>query len=111
MELKQGTIIHFQEAQGYKRSLYGIVMEQLNTDSINIFSEISSEGIVTRFLNSDASSHYINIYEVLNSYKDIPSPYGSSKSRLYFKKLAKLSNDSPKSLFKDFIDLLDDYNY
>lgn len=94
MEYLPGTIIRYTERYGYKRTLYGIVSEQLNPSCVNIFTELKNEPIIGLFLDPKTSTQTVTIDKILDSYKDIPDTeddgYSFSEERWYLREIGKI---------------------
>ncbi len=99
MQYSPGTIIKYKEEIGFKRTLYGIVLEQLNENCVNIISELKNERIISLFLNSKISSEYVTIEKILDSYKEIPENNEQghlSLDRLVLKQIGRLLDITSK---------------
>ena len=93
MEYSPGTIIKYKENYGRKRSLYGIVLEQYNSNCFSIFSELKEERIISLFIDSNTTPDFVTIEKILNSYKEIPErdeKGNLSRERFFLRDIGRL---------------------
>ncbi|MGV8086191.1 MAG: hypothetical protein ACP5N1_01040 [Candidatus Woesearchaeota archaeon] len=94
MKYLPGTIIRYTEKDGYKRTLYGIVTEQLNPSCVNILTELKNEPIIGLFLDPKTSTNTVTIDKILDSYRDIPyacdNGISFSEERWYLREIGRL---------------------
>jgi hypothetical protein len=93
MDYYSGQIIKYKEDYGYKRTLYGIICEQLNQTCIRVITELKNEPILDLFLDPVLSNGSITIEEIIASYKQIPLITENnifSSQRNYLREIAKL---------------------
>jgi|GEM_PF-6749691 hypothetical protein len=88
-----GQIIKYKEKQGYKRTIYAIVTEQLNPNCIHVITGQKENPSLALFLNPKTTFSPISIEKIIDSYKDIPiidKKGNFHPERQYIREIAKL---------------------
>ncbi len=92
MEYSPGQIIIYKENSGYKRTLYGIVVEQFNSNHVRVFTELKDEPMLDLFFDPKTTNSSVTIEKIVNSYKEIPETKNGnqfSSERYHLRELAK----------------------
>ena len=102
MTYEPNTIIKFCEMAGHKRTLYGIILEQLNENCLTILDESEPTTYYQRFFAHNDPNN-IEVLEKVDSVRKLPE---DTPKQEYFKKFVKFYLKLGEKRKKEFIDII-----